>query len=137
VRSNYSVSSNHKKKKKILFVDNEPDMTAMLKMALENAGFSVDVFNDPLLALENFKPNLYDLVILDVLMPKMDGLELYDKLKNVEPSINGCFLTASSETYSEELRKKKERHGELDKDLFLYMPLPISKIVEEINRRIK
>ena len=137
MRSNHSVSSNHKKKKKILFVDDEPDMTAMLKMALEYAGFSVDVFNDPLLALENFKPNLYDLVILDVLMPKMDGLELYDQLKNVEPSINGCFLTASSETYSEELRKKKERHGELDKDLFLYMPLPISKIVEEINRRIK
>jgi CheY-like chemotaxis protein len=137
VRSNHSVSSNHKKKKKILFVDNEPDMTAMLKMALEYAGFSVDVFNDPLLALENFKPNLYDLIVLDVMMPKMDGLELYDQLKNVVPSINGCFLTASSETYSEELRKKKERHGELDKDLFLYMPLPIGKIIEEINRRIK
>ena len=137
MRSNHSASSNYKKKKKILFVDNEPDMTAMLKMASEYAGFSVDVFNDPLLALENFKPNLYDLIVLDVMMPKMDGLELYDQLKNVEPSINGCFLTASSETYSEELRKKKERHGELDKDLFLYMPLPIGKIIEEINRRIK
>lgn len=48
----------------------------MLKMALERAGFSIDVFNDPLLALKNFKPKLYDLVILDVMMPKMDGLEL-------------------------------------------------------------
>jgi DNA-binding response OmpR family regulator len=137
VRSNHSSSSDHKKKKKILFVDNEPDMTALLKMALEYAGFSIDVFNDPLLALENFKPKLYDLVILDVMMPKMDGLELYNQLKNVDPSINGCFLTASSETYSEELRKKKGRHCELNKDLFLYMPLPISKIVEEINKRIK
>jgi DNA-binding response OmpR family regulator len=118
-----------------LFVDDEPDMTTMLKMALEYAGFSVDVFNDPLLALENFKPKLYDLVILDVMMPKMDGLELYNQLKNVDPSINGCFLTASSETYSEEI--KKGRHCELNKDLFLYMPLPISKIVEEINRRIQ
>ncbi len=120
-----------------MFVDNEPDMTALLKMALEYAGFSVDVFNDPLLALKNFKPKLYDLVVLDVMMPKMDGLELYNQLKTVDPSVNGCFLTASSETYSEELREKKGRHCELNKDPFLYMPLPISKIVEEINRRIK
>jgi CheY-like chemotaxis protein len=137
VRSNHSLSSNHKKKKKILFVDNEPDITTMLKMALEHAGFSIDVFNDPLLALKNFRPKIYDLVILDVMMPKMDGLELYDRLKTVDHRINGCFLTASSETYGEELRKKKGRHCELNKDLFLYMPLPISKIIEEINRRIK
>jgi DNA-binding response OmpR family regulator len=137
VRSNKSLSSNHKKKKKILFVDNEPDITTMLKMALERAGFSIDVFNDPLLALKSFRPKLYDLVILDVMMPKMDGLELYNQLKIVDPTIKACFLTASSETYSEELGKKKGRHCELNKDLFLYMPLPISKIVEEINRRIE
>ena len=137
MRSNHSLSSNHKKKKKILFVDNEPDITTMLKMALERAGFSIDVFNDPLLALKNFKPKLYDLAILDVMMPIMDGLELYNQLKSADPSIKACFLTASSETYSEELRKRKGRHCELNKDLFLYMPLPINKIVEEINRRIK
>ena len=55
MRSNHSLS-NHKKKKKILFVDNEPDTTTLLKMALERAGFSIDVFNDPLLAL----PRRYD-----------------------------------------------------------------------------
>ena len=129
--------SDHKRQKKVLFVDNEPDITTMLKMALERAGFSIDVFNDPLLALENFKPKMYDVVILDVMMPKMDGLELYNQLKSADPRIKACFLTASSETYSEELRKRKGRHCELDKDLFLYMPLPISKIVEEINRRIE
>jgi CheY-like chemotaxis protein len=129
--------SDHRRQKKVLFVDDEPDMTTMLKMSLEHAGFSVDVFNDPLLALKNFKPKLYDLVVLDVMMPNMDGLELYNQLKNVDPNINGCFLTASSETYSEELRKEKGRHCELNKNLFLYMPLPISKIVEEINRRIQ
>jgi DNA-binding response OmpR family regulator len=48
-------------------------MTDMLKMALEHAGFGVDIFNDPLIALEHFKPNLYDLVILDVMMPTMNG----------------------------------------------------------------
>lgn len=53
---------------KILYVDDEPDMTAMLKMALEYARFTVGTFNDPVLVFESFKPNLYDLVILDVIM---------------------------------------------------------------------
>lgn len=112
-------------------------MTTMLKMALERAGFIIDTFNDPLLVLKSFKSILYDLVVLDVMMPKMDGIELYNQLKNVDPRINACFLTASSETYSEKLRKEKGSHCELSKDLFLYMPLPISKIVEEINKKIK
>jgi DNA-binding response OmpR family regulator len=118
-----------------LYVDDEPDMTNMLKMALERAGFIVDIFNDPLIALERFKPNLYDLVILDVMMPKMDGIELHNQLKQIDPNIRVCFLTASSETYSEELGK--QRHCELNKDLFMYMPLPIIRIIEEINKRIK
>jgi two-component system, OmpR family, response regulator ChvI len=115
-------------------VDDEPDMTDMLKMALEHAGFTVDTFNDPVLALNSFKPNMYGLVILDVMMQEMDGLELYNQLKKADPSIKVCFLTASSEMYREKL--VKERHCELNKDLFMNMPLPISKIVEEINRRI-
>lgn len=56
-------------------------MTTILKMALERAGFTVDTFNDPLLALESFKPNLYTLVILDVMMSKMNGIDLYNQIK--------------------------------------------------------
>jgi DNA-binding response OmpR family regulator len=61
-------------KKKILFVDDEPDMTTILKIALERVGLDVDAFNDPALALYNFKPKLYNLVLLDIKMPQMDGL---------------------------------------------------------------
>jgi CheY-like chemotaxis protein len=130
-------SNNDKKreKKKILFVDNEPDMTTILKMALGRAGFTVDIFNNPLLALKNFKPNLYDLALLDIMMPEMDGIELYKQLKKIDPSIKVCFLTATSEMYHEELGK--ERHCHLDKDLFLHMPLPIKGIIEEIKKRIQ
>jgi DNA-binding response OmpR family regulator len=120
--------------KKILAVDNEPDMTTILKRALEPAGFTVDTFNDPILALDNFKPNIYDLVILDVMMPKMDGFELYNQFKKMDPEVKVCFLTASAETYRERL--SKEKHCELHKDLFLEMPLPIKEIIAEIKRRI-
>lgn len=68
--------SQQERKKKILVVDDEHDMTAMLKMAL-----TIDTYNDPVLAVESFKPNHYDLVILDFRMPKMDGFDLYNKLK--------------------------------------------------------
>jgi DNA-binding response OmpR family regulator len=117
-----------------LFVDNEPDITTMLKMALERAGFIIDIFNDPVLALESFRPNRYDLVILDVMMQKMNGFELYNRLKKMEPDVKVCFLTASSETYREELMK--ERHCELNKDLFLNMPLRLKEIIDEVTKRI-
>ena len=109
-------------------------MTTMLRMTLERAGFSVDTFNDPVSALKRFKPNLYDLVILDVIMPNMDGLELYSQLKRKDPQINVCFLTASSEPYREELMKRK--YNELSKDLFLEMPLPTKEIIDKIKRQI-
>jgi CheY-like chemotaxis protein len=110
-------------------------MTTMLKMALERAGFTVDTSNDPVLALKSYEPNLYGLVMLDFIMPKMDGLELYNQLKKVDPDIRVCFLTASNEVYREKLIK--EKHCELNKDLFLEMPLPLNRIVEEINKRIR
>jgi DNA-binding response OmpR family regulator len=123
--------SQREKKKKILFVDDEPDMTTMLKMALERAGFTIDTFNDPLLALKRFKPNLYDLIILDVIMEKMNGFELCNQLRKVDPLVKVCFLTASGEAYRTELE-----HCEADKDAFLDMPLPLEEIISEVKKRI-
>ena len=68
---------------RILLVDNEPDNTSVLSMGLEDEGYKVDAFNDPMLALSNFKPNCYSLVILDINMPKMNGYELYKRIKEI------------------------------------------------------
>ena len=59
--------------KKILFVDDEPDIIYSIKRVLEANGFVVDSYTDPILALSNFKPRLYDLLILDIKMPKISG----------------------------------------------------------------
>jgi CheY-like chemotaxis protein len=92
--------------KKILLVDNEADVTYALENALENYGFSIDSFNDSMLALNSYKSNFYDLVILDIKMPKMDGFELYNKIKEKDPKMKICFLTAS-EMFYEEIRKTR------------------------------
>ena len=63
----------NKERKNILLVDDEPDITMAFKLILENAGFIVDTYQDPLVALFKFKPNFYGLVILDIKMPRMNG----------------------------------------------------------------
>jgi CheY-like chemotaxis protein len=128
------VLTSQNNKKRILAVDDEPDMVIMLKMALERVGFNIDIFNDPVLALETYKPNRYDLVILDVKMHKMNGFELYNRLKNMDPGIKVCFLTASTEEYREKLMK--ETNCKLNKDLFMDMPLRVNVIIEEVVKRM-
>jgi len=93
--------------KKILLVDNEADITYALENALENYGYSIYSFNDSMLALNSYKSNFYDLVILDIKMPKMDGFELYNKIKEKDPKVKICFLTAS-ELFYEEFRKTRD-----------------------------
>ena len=118
-------------KKRILIVDDEPDITRLCSLALEYHGFKVDTFNDSEEALSNFKPDYYDLVILDIKMPKMDGFELYYELKKKDNDVKVCFLTAS-ELYYEEFRKK-EYHA-LDKNLFIRKPIDNEDLLKEVNR---
>jgi DNA-binding response OmpR family regulator len=68
------------------FIDDQPDITLTIEVELEEEGlFDVDTFTDPDMALSSFKPGIYPLVILDIVMPKMDGFELYEELKRVDP----------------------------------------------------
>jgi DNA-binding response OmpR family regulator len=82
------------RQKRILVVDDEPDLTMLCRLALEYHGFNVDTFTDPRKALSNYKPGYYDLVILDIMMPNMDGFQLYDEIKKKDHKPKVCFLTA-------------------------------------------
>jgi DNA-binding response OmpR family regulator len=126
--------ANQGTKRRILVVDDEPDITLTIEVELEEDGlFDVDTFTDPELALSSFKPDLYHLVILDIMMPKMDGFLLYEQLKKIDPRIKVCFLTAS-EMYHEEMRGME--HRALNKDLFLQKPISTDNLVKEINNKI-
>jgi two-component system, OmpR family, response regulator ChvI len=86
-------------KRRILIVDDEPDITFVFKMGLEDNGFVVDTFNDPQLALSNFKNGLYDLLLIDIGIPKMNGFEFYREIRKIDDKVKACFFTASEAHY--------------------------------------
>jgi DNA-binding response OmpR family regulator len=119
--------------KKIFLVDNEIDITFALENALENYGYKVDSFNDPILALDNYQINFYDLIILDIKMPKMDGFELYIKLREKDPKVKICFLTAS-ELFYEEFRSARLKLGEkIGEEYFIQKPIKTDDLIKKIN----
>jgi DNA-binding response OmpR family regulator len=125
------MSDLQRSQKKILVVDDEADLTMLCRLALEYYGFKVDTFNDPQEALFSYKPSYYDLVILDIKMPKMDGFQLYDEIKRKDHKAKVCFLTAS-ELYYEEFRKRE--YNAMDRNLFIRKPIGNEELLKEVNR---
>lgn len=119
--------------KKILIIDDEPDITFTIKNILENNGFAADSFNDPILALNNYKVNFYDLVILDIKMPKINGFELYIKTREQDPKAKICFLTAIT-TFNEDFRKIRLALGKtINEDYFIQKPIKIQDLVKKLT----
>src|ERR687897_2987262 len=121
--------------KRVLIVDDEPDLNLTIKMILEDNGFKVDSFTDPFSALENFKEEAgsYDLVILDIQMPGINGFELYRQIKKINHKVKVCFLTAS-EMYYEEFRK--ELFPALDNNCYIQKPIENETLIKRLNRII-
>jgi two-component system, OmpR family, response regulator ChvI len=92
------------RKIRIFLVDDEKDILLMYKTGLERNGFLVDVFNDPVQALLSFKAREYDLLLLDIKMPKMNGFELYREIQKIDHKVKVCFISAFV-TYYESLRE--------------------------------
>ena len=114
---------------RILIVDDEPDITLSFKMILEGNGFKVDTYNDPVDAKGNFKAGSYDLVILDIRMPKMDGFQLYEELKKVDDKVKVVFITAFDINY-EGLRKM---YPELRIDSFVRKPVDSEYLINVVK----
>jgi CheY-like chemotaxis protein len=127
-------SENSRAKKRICIVDDEPDIILLCKLVLEDAGFDVHTFTDSLQALSDFKPNFYDLVILDIKMPNMDGFELCKKINEIDNKTKVCFLTAS-EMYYETFRKRD--HCKTDKNLVLRKPIENDELIRKIKKIIE
>ena len=119
--------------KGILLVDDEPDIIFTMKDILEEEGFKVDAFNDPTIALESYRSNFYDLVILDIKMPKMDGFELYTKIIEKDPKAKICFLTAS-EMYYEKFRTTRSAFSKtIGEDYFIQKPINTEDLIKRLT----
>jgi DNA-binding response OmpR family regulator len=116
------------KSKRILIIDDNEDITNLFKIFLEHDGYKVDAFTDPIDALYSFRKNVYDLVLLDLKMPKMNGMILYQKLKNIDPNLLFCFITANKE-YIELLKKNIP---DIEK-IVIYKPILLSELRRKIN----
>jgi DNA-binding response OmpR family regulator len=106
-------------------VDDEPDVNITIKTSLENTGFfQVDTFNDAGSVLSIFRPDLYDLALLDIRMPEMNGFQLCRKLREIDKKIKVCFLTATDLLYY------RDTHSDIINDLGTdcFVTKPVSAI---------
>jgi two-component system, OmpR family, response regulator ChvI len=124
----------NRKKRKILIVDDESDTTSSFSLSLEDSGlFEVDLFNDALIALSNFRPNIYDLLLLDVRMPKMSGFEFYNEILKVDNKVKVCFISTHNIDYN--TLRTRFSSQEIDSFIskpFLRKPIEVRKLIEKV-----
>jgi DNA-binding response OmpR family regulator len=121
-----------KNNKKILIVDNEADITFTFKTGLEDTGFYiVDTFNDPQVALLNFKPRMYDLLLIDIRMPNRSGYELYKEIRKIDAKIKAIFVTAS-----ESFEDFQNVFPTFNKKNYIMKPIEIAELIKRIGEII-
>jgi len=131
-----SFNSHKTRIKRIFLVDDDYDHTITFKAGLEIAGFEVDAYNDSTIALSNFKPNYYDLSLIDIKMPKINGFELSEKLLKVDDKVKVWFISAY-EVYYKTL--KKEVPSKLKETIFdhiIQKPVEIDNLVKQIKTEL-
>ncbi|HEU4446386.1 MAG TPA: response regulator [Nitrososphaeraceae archaeon] len=117
---------------RILIVDDEPDITESFGLALEDSGFEVDKYNDPAIALASFEPNVYSFLILDIKMPKMDGFELYDKIKKIDNKVKVFFISA----FDIDRAAISKKYPGLKTENFLPKPIQIPELIKRVEEQL-
>ena len=118
---------------RILLVDDDQDITLTYRTCLAKNGFAVDAFNDPIEALSNFRQGVYDLLLLDIKMPKMNGFELFREIGKMDKDVKVCFVT-SFVTYYESLR---EIFPTLNVNCFIKKPIETYNLVKRIKAELE
>jgi two-component system, OmpR family, response regulator ChvI len=123
---------NVERKRSILVVDDEPDIVITLRTVLERNNFTVDAYTEPQQAIKSFKPDVYNLLILDIKMPQMNGFELYKELRKIDEKIKVCFLTALSELHDYDAFKR-EVFPKSGQRYYVQKPIENDEILVRIN----
>ena len=118
---------------RILIVDDDHDITLSFSIGLEDGGFEVYTYNDPLDALSNFKPGFYDLLLVDINMPKMNGFELCTKILEIDLNVKICFITAGDIN----IDGLREVYPALSTGCFIKKPVTISDLVKRLKAELE
>jgi DNA-binding response OmpR family regulator len=120
-------------RRRVLLVDDEPDVCTVYQIVLEDAGFECISYIDPVKALQQFRPNYYELVLLDIKMPILNGFELCEKIIQLDRTVRVVFITAS-EAYYEKFRH--QHFPELGKINYIQKPVGNEELVQIVDRII-
>jgi two-component system sensor histidine kinase VicK len=131
-----SFNSQNTKIKRIFLVDDDYDHTTTFKAGLEIAGFEVDAYNDSTIALSNFKPNYYDLLLIDIKMPKINGFELSEKLLKVDDKVKVWFISAYDVYYKTLKKEVPSKLKETILDHVIQKPVEIDNLVKQIKTEL-
>jgi signal transduction histidine kinase len=133
-----SYQQNNNTQKKILIIDDEYDLTMTYKIGLESNGFIADTNNDPIDVLSEYKPDYYDLVLIDIRMPEMNGLELYNEIKKIDKNANICFITAydTDNNTLKQIDMSSSSSKEIENICIIKKPIEIEKLIDLINKKI-
>ena len=123
-------ASSWNKTKRILLVDDEPDICMIYQLALEDAGYQCGTYTDPVQALQEFKPAYYDLILLDIKMPVLNGFELCKEIREIDKRVHIIFITAS-EAYYEKFRG--QHFPELGKINYIQKPIGNDELIQIVN----
>jgi CheY-like chemotaxis protein len=129
-RFNDSITTNNEH---ILLVDDEEDIARLFKIALERAGFIVDMYNDPLQSLSNYRARIYDLLLLDIKMPEMNGFELYKRIRQIDDKSKVCFMTAFEEYYDE---FRKIFPDQKNNECFIRKPISMNDLIKTVKSHL-
>ncbi len=111
-----------------MIIDDDKDITDLFAIYLESNGYNVNAYTNPLEAINNFRKNSHDLIILDLKMPIMDGMTLYHKIKEIDNNVIICFTTADK-NYIQQLQK-----GIIDiEKIVLYKPVLLKDLKNKID----
>ncbi len=118
---------------RIMVVDDEQEIARLFAITLQDNGFVVDIFNDPLFALANYKVDVYDLLLLDIRMPTMNGFELYQKIRDIDDKAQVCFITA----YEESINDFEKLFPNLEAfDCFVTKPVELHNLVKIVKSQV-
>jgi CheY-like chemotaxis protein len=123
-------ASSRNKKKRVLLVDDEPDICMVYQIVLEDAGFECVSYTDSVKALQEFRPAYYDLILLDIRMPVLNGFELCEKIIELDKTVNIIFITASEEYYEQ---FRSQHFPELGKINYIQKPIGNDELVQIVN----